>query len=371
VVGGFAHASSSSTAQQTVPSQGNATKKRPLSDVPYAQYGLGKGSILHCSEMFSCIVISTGWPSWVLAALSRGVRVVLVICKDLSWKNVIKYISPCSEIVLWSDIVPVLARLPTVNFSFSDEDFAQGKLKSLWIYVQHYVVVSRAAQQSPANWFCTPINISHFDCGDVTDTSWLLSVYAHTHNLQLCIPQQGGRDLSSCSNALVRSGVPCLAPPPVQTNSPSDQPTVIEIHPSVLDCQGLLPRQSWNSLFVTRCTFSPTKWCKQKVTLSKLSKALDIPEKLWEAIPSTLQSNILSDVNLFPSICSIAIFDGMLALCLPRKNNSQDTQVHCHTAIDGSGAIQTSIGPAVKATKSDDARVPSELWNDRVLSEQP
>ncbi len=40
----------------------------PELHVPYAQYGLGHGSIPKRSTMLSCVVITTGWPSWMLAS---------------------------------------------------------------------------------------------------------------------------------------------------------------------------------------------------------------------------------------------------------------------------------------------------------------
>jgi hypothetical protein len=127
----------------------------------------------------------------VLAALACGVQVVLVICKD-PWRDLIKHISPSSEIMLWSDITSALSGIPTVDFCFSDEDFSQGKLKSLWFYVQHCIVVARPARRPPANWYHTPIQLSHFHFGGVMDASWILSLYACHKKLELTIPPQGG-----------------------------------------------------------------------------------------------------------------------------------------------------------------------------------
>ncbi len=157
---------SSSTAQYSSHTHDILPKKRLCSELyaPYAQYGLGHGSIPKRSTIYSCVVITTGWSSWVLAALAHGVQVVLVICKDPSWRDlIIKHISPSSEIMFRSDITSALSGAPTVDFCFSDEDFSQGKLKSLWLYVQHCIVVARPARQPPVNWYCTPICEDNLD----------------------------------------------------------------------------------------------------------------------------------------------------------------------------------------------------------------
>ncbi len=87
-------------------------------DAVYAQYGLRKGYIPEKQEKLLCVVISTGWPSWVISASARGMNIVLVICNDLAWLDLIQFVSSSSKILVWSKISQGLSGLPTVDFVF-------------------------------------------------------------------------------------------------------------------------------------------------------------------------------------------------------------------------------------------------------------
>lgn len=103
------------------------------------------------------------------------------MCCDFYWVAKLGA-RPSSEIMLWSDITAVLSDVPAVDFCFSDEDFSQGKQRSLWLYVQRYIVVAIPARQPPAHWYRTPIQLSHYQCGGAM--------------FPLCMPPKAGTECS-------------------------------------------------------------------------------------------------------------------------------------------------------------------------------
>lgn len=180
-----------------------------------------------------------------------------------------------------------LSTLPTVDFSFSDVDFSQGKLKLLWSYIQSNAVISRPTRRPPIDRFKTSVHISHAMCGGVTDGSCVFSVYSRHQEYSVSLPPQGGRDLRSCADPLIQVGIPC-APSSVTIGSPCKVPLVKRLHSSLLDSVGLLPWSSRSAFVLCCCMFSLTKWCKCKLTAKELAKTLDIPKAVWQTMAHSL-----------------------------------------------------------------------------------
>lgn len=119
------------------------------------------------------------------------------------------------------------------------------------------------------------------------------------------------------------------------------------------------------SLPITQCLLSH-QMGQLKLTPLELSKTLDIPSSLWNQIPSSLQSKVLVDLDLFPTKCSIALLDALLT-----RNDNEETLTHSHMSLPATLPPNEPIGPDIKAiTKSDDASISVLLWNDRVHSNQ-
>jgi hypothetical protein len=190
-----------------------------------------------------------------------------------------------------------------VDCYISDYDFSQGKLKSSCNYVSSFVLLSRSARRPPKNWFKVIKDVSHVNCGGVTDGIWKLFVYHRQESVCLDVQPQVTRDLSSCLDSLLHKGVPCLMPRNVAPNTLA----VHEVRPGLICSDDLFTWKQQTVSVICSNVFSPTKWVKWKLTYFDLAKVLDIPMDIWENLPVNFQHQVSQDLTLLLSKVTVRL----------------------------------------------------------------
>jgi hypothetical protein len=349
-------------------------------ETPYAQYGVTSGKLpVRKRGEFSCIVICSGWPSWVWTAMARKMDVMLVIVQDVLWISLIKAMTPSSEVVLWTEWDDCI--WPNVDFVFSDYDCFQGKLKTLWPYISKLGILSKASRRFPKEWHHTAVNLIHSHAGGVTNGQWIVNIYSRGTAQNFTPQLHAQRDMSSVIDTMVSTGHPCPIP---QCMKPSETPKVLEVRPGTYHFQGLLPWDGRQSTIIAPNIFSTTKWCKRRLTGSELLKILDVPDDIANKLKGASIKDLIGDLSFIPMKSLLSLVDAVLvnysnAQSLIRQISLSSTLKSDANGIEQSpqsdsaaklgilASLEELESSRIKvATKADDAEVPVHLWNNRI-----
>jgi hypothetical protein len=96
-----------------------------------------------------------------------------------------------------------------------------------------------------------------------------------SENVEVCVPRRLPRDVHSVVSDTA-GGKPW--PKPVMARL--KDPKVVELTPGVYHGGGLLPVDHLNGSFILRSVFTPTKWCRRRLTRSEVAMALTFPLQL-------------------------------------------------------------------------------------------
>jgi hypothetical protein len=366
-------------------------KLQDVVSAPYAKYGVTSRQLKSPKTGHrSCIVLSRGWPSWFWAAKCRGFDVKLILLDDARWKSVIRQNSPSTEVWTWNEIEDVT--WGSVNTVFSDYDLG-GKLKPLWDYVSNHVVLTKAARSPPPSWSHFKQQMHHFQYGGVTDGCWWVHVYlarAFGVSRGILVKEQDKRDLSTVLDSMVSSGRPCAAPKSVIITNP---PKVIEVRPGTFHSCGLIPWNARKLWVIAPSVFSPTKWCCRGLTLTEKLLSRDVSQEQMALLSKPLTTELGQDNTYVPAKCCLALLDAMLEIDTHRRYDSspllsdgaataaQWVGLPRHEVMISAGTedqdselelenrmlAEAELKRMKAATKSEDAEVPTHLWDQRLL----
>jgi hypothetical protein len=370
-------------------------KTKPMLDVPgemidgaamaqYAQYGVTSRSIPVMGDgTWSCYVFCKGWPSWFWAAVARGFWVKRVILSTPYWKSSILAHSPSTEVLIWDRTLKFAWESVTVVLS---DLSLSGQLNAAWEYVTHSIVLPKAVRQYPGSWNYHKLDFKHYNFGGVTDGKWIQHLYSSAKNVTpFSLESQAARDASTLLDPMASGGLPCKAPQPVMKG---DSPAVVLVRKDLYHGSGLIPWADPAPRVVTPNVFSPTKWCCRKLSLQERLYSRDLSKCSLNLLSSKQQGYLVEDTSFIPEKCCLGIIDAVmtthtsplplttssakstsaLALGINRLTPvidalSDDPEVSLSERFDKERANKRMQA----ATKADDAEVPTELWDSRIL----
>jgi hypothetical protein len=185
----------------------NCSSDGDLRDTSYAQYGVSSRKLMfRTSGSKECIVLCRGWPSWFWAAHARGLVLRLAVLQEGIWSNLIKHFSPSTEVLVWGEQGEV--DWPVVDMVFSDFTL-KGNLRPILNHITQTVVTLKAICGMPSTWCYHKVVLRHVHCGGVTDGQWPLHTYSSCPRMELVTRIQAHRDMSTITDSMVSSGVPC------------------------------------------------------------------------------------------------------------------------------------------------------------------
>jgi len=351
-------------------------------EAPYAQYGVTHHEMTsRVPGGKSCIILCKSWPCWLWAALHQDYEVKLVIVQDDQWFNIIKQLSPTTEVIVWRDTDDKF--WPVIDVAFTDFDL-KGILMSLWNYITKAVVTLRALRNPPPGWGYTKLHISHSNCGGVTNGRWNVHVYRVKPKGPLVVRTQAPRDLSAIIDTMVSGGCPCTTPKEVIH---SKEPQIIEVRPKTYHCKGLVPWGVEPIWAVVPSVFSPSKWCRRKLTAKEILLSRDISHQvLCSCDDKTLLLMVATPIPLPGKCCTVCLeaLDDENDLPNPNQESSKSDAIELTLGlipgegqlnrVDASHAqggmnlleVASEKKRAQSATKADDAEIPLYLWNSRL-----
>lgn len=182
---------------------------------------------------------------------------------------------------------------------------------------------------------------------------------------------------------MASGGQPCKAPSLLVKGA---LPQKILVREGRYHGSGLLPWSDPYLRVVTAYVFSPTKWCCRKITIRERLLSRDLSKGSLDCLSKTQQWHLVSDANFIPEKCCLGVIDGLMgnntpcALAVPFEQKQHvtpklglDRLVNnprvCESMLDRRLETKRAFKRTQAATKADDAEVPVELWDARVLPE--
>jgi len=180
---------------------------------------------------------------------------------------------------------------------------------------------------------------------------------------------------------MIAGGRPCKPPLSI---AKGNYPSAHLVREQCYHGLGLLPWINAQPWVVTPHVFSPTKWCCRKLTVQERLYSRDLSKSCLAQLSPVQQGHLSADTNYIPEKCCLGVIDSIM------KTQAQPEQQPI-TGINSPasgltlGVLQIhqsnidspTVGERLEkerafkriqaATKADDAVVPVELWDSRVL----
>jgi len=122
------------------------------------------------------------------------------------------------------------------------------------------------------------------------------------------LKSQASRDLSVVIDTMVTGGRPCSAPKDVIHTK---EPQVIEVRPKTYHCRGLIPWGVKPIWAVVPSVFSPSKWCRQKLTAKEILLSQDISHQVLSSCTDKMLVTLLGTPILIPGKCCTVCLEAL------------------------------------------------------------
>jgi len=319
-----------------------------------------------------------------MAAQARGWSINLIVVKDCTWEKEIQGWFPGAEIVDVDKCEPWKISGAEIDVWYSDVD--PPRKLNIWVSRASYIISSRRARNLASGWVENTVKLSHAECGGVTTGVWPFFLYRRLSSESFAKPTLvAGRDLSSVLNTKLE-GLPC-AKPAVTSDLRRE---AILIRPNTYHGGGLLPWGASRAYVVAPCIFAVNTWVRRRLSGQEMLRSLDVPDQLEAELSSAQVKAVCVDPTLIPMKVLLTIVD-LIPFATPVANSQDDKRCRLATASEllvdkemplevlevpivgalvASGAAKPAVDRNANATKSDDAEVPLELWNDHIVPDR-
>jgi hypothetical protein len=228
----------------------------------------------------SCAVIAKGWPSWAFGAHGAGLSVRGIILCSSKWEAVVSGLFPEAKVVTLAQPFAEDRRIKDVevhqvDLVMTDVDSPGGV--DMWNLGLSTVVSSRRFRRVPKGWRQEMTTINHGRCGGVTDVEFHIHMYhkeGESRWGKFELAEAGLRDLTAILDTRARHGVPCSAPDEVRF----EVPKIVKFGGrSTYHSGGWLPGGVRDLLVIAANSFSPTNWCRRKLSPEEGLMVQDFP----------------------------------------------------------------------------------------------
>ena len=351
----------------------------------YARYGVVEGTIdsERCSAQTTCVVIAKEWPSWAFGAHGAGIGVRSIVLLSNKWCDFITRSFPEASVVSLTQPVDQCgvvgeAEVLQADVVFTDVD--PPGVVDLWSIGLETIVSSRRCRRVPKNWKEEVKVLKHNECGGVTTEAYHVHIYHRRDESRWGRFEQSSvapRDLTGILDTRARQGIPCKAPEAVRF----EVPDVVKLSGrNTYHAGGWLPGGTRELHVVVANSFSPTNWCRRKLSAEEWLHVLDLPSGIIKSLQIKEKEDIVGDLSVIPVKVTAAVCEHFSLAQNASGDDGEDISV---IQSQGKGAVITgaaeeqSMGVSgaseeedrtAKATKADDAEVPEYLWDDRLLA---
>jgi hypothetical protein len=226
-----------------------------------------------------CVVFASSRVDWIWTAQVLGFEPVLVYFQQSNaLVPLIHKLLPRAEIVVDSYSKMKGRALPSVAFVHG----YAGAFDFLFDSVDVILSTRGKRGRLPDGWRLTKASTTHALVGGVTDCVDNCFLWSRgstrAENAEVCVPRCLSRDVHSVVSDTV-SGKPWPKPATPRLATPK----VWELSPGVYHGGGLLPLDHPGGAFILRSVFTPTKWCRRRLTKPEVAMAYDIPTPIIQA----------------------------------------------------------------------------------------
>lgn len=326
-------------------------------------------------EPISVGIICDSWPSWVFGFLHKSFDVRWILVKNAFWIDALTSCYPFLDFVLWDDACRL--ECPQV-LALSD---------GIDAYVPHFldaqIIICDWEQKIAGQfrrlkrWRSRVIRTTHSYCGGVSDLTVVMKCFINPvvfqffdFNPRSLVEPCPGSSLNSILDIKLQ-GSKLLTRPELPT---LEEPCVLKVgEPSIYHYRGLYPCGIRDPEFYIPCVFAANRWVRRHLQTFELLRVYDIPIQVEKTL-SHRQQQLLLQVLKVPCKCSTAVAHSLFLASPPTRSEGASL------ASNGGGDILSSPLPVgwdnnathdrdERAAKSDDARVPVELWENHLAKQ--
>jgi hypothetical protein len=226
-----------------------------------------------------CVVFANSRMDWIWTAQVLGFEPVIVYFRQHNaLVRLVKRLLPRAEVIVGSYAKLKARALPSVAFVHGHA----GSFDFLFEGVDVILSTQGKRGRLPEGWRLSKARTTHALVGGVTNSIDHCFLWSRgptrPENLEVCVPRCLSRDVHSVVSDTV-SGQPWAKP----EASRLSHPKVLELTPGVYHGGGLLDVDHPNGSFLLRSVFTPTKWCRRRLTKTEIAMAFDIPSPIIQA----------------------------------------------------------------------------------------
>jgi hypothetical protein len=228
-----------------------------------------------------CVVFVGDRLDWIWTSQVLGFEPVIIHVRHTNNPLVplIQRLFPKATVVVGGYGTLVSMALPSVAFVHGHA----GAFAFLFDRVDIILSTKGRRGRLPEHWQLSKACTSHAAVGGVTNAKdhcflWVRRAGETQHPEEVLVPKALARDVHSVVSDTV-AGRACAALKPVRLAVPS----VHELRPGVYHGGGLLPVDQPNGQFIVRSVYTPTRWCRRRLTKPELATAFDIPHAVIQA----------------------------------------------------------------------------------------
>lgn len=333
--------------------ENSTTASHPSSSPRIFHEHIGFGNI-----QGSYAIIAEHWPSWLSALFATGTTPSMVYSS-----NIRQYRSMFHSVYSgpWSPLSHLSSGLlrqydyvfVSGSLSYVSELFSMLPLQRSYVLFDGVQPNKRRLSHLPLNW----TRYTHYNCGGVTSGRYWCGTPTDLALLSVAAPP---------IRLLWESLNPAARVPQSKVSPPSSEETFL--HPvclteGVYHANGLYPIAPSLSMIHTPSVFTSTGWCKRRLLPSEIAHIYDQPGYILSQYPS--QSSTSTPLA-FTSGIPLKIPYMVLRRCGFVLSSPLSSVPH---SIPISVEVPPDFKPEYQAAvKHDDARIETEVWDNRVLS---
>lgn len=318
-----------------------------------------------------CTVISELWAGWLIALPGASFTCTKLFSPQshCPWLASLVQLHPDCECY---DLSQLHNHAPPPQWCFIQGGLSLvQRLPPSWVHTVN-ILISMDAEPAPLPAPWSKVQLWHSSYGGVISGHWsFITNKASFVKPAMPMPvQRRIRHIIDWTHK-VRHYKPVMAPQGDDLRY--DEARWIDIDNTILDWNGLLPKNHMESLIRCQMIYTPSKWAVRKLTLQEMMISADIPEQMCPKPERLMQRPLPHEIPFYKTapirlltqaLQQWTLTSGTTRNFISNTWPSKDTSMTA--GLVWPQRVSRSWKGASSAAKSDDAQAPYELWDKRV-----
>ena len=349
-----------------------------LACVPYSDHGVSRSAKSAVGSSFSVGIICDSWPSWVFGFLHQSFVILWILVKNEFWVDLLSSCYPSLRFVALSTVETL--ECPQILAVSDGIDEFIPLFQQAQIIICDWEARKLGKLRCLKKWMSRLMVLKHSFCGGVSDMEVTFKCFVHpqttpsfSFDVNTLVEASPLSSLSSILDTKVRGSKLVTKPRlPILT-----APKVCLVQDeSIYHYKGLFPSGVGSAQFYIPCVFEPRRWVCRSLQPFEMLRVYDLPVVLEKAL-SHRQSKLLLGSLSLPCKCATAFTHALFlasAAGTPLGSDIVSNNGGGDDFLSSSPSSSLPIGwkeniihdRDERAAKSDDARIPVELWDNHL-----